>query len=196
MERSLLGRCCPQSMMSISMVRKVSPVSTHIMHIHHIVGHDRYISRIWYKFHPDQGQDKHNMFKFSFPEFVRFIVNGSQEFADDPYVLTHQGVSYHWAPYWQECPVCSSLTRPDYIIHMETLSTDLANLLEDTQLSQHMSLFPHTHSQAGGHSSSISSSFLTQLSGAQLEQLYEKYRLDHHLFGYQMGEGEKKGVLG
>ena len=124
------------------------------------------------------------MFKFSFPEFVRFLVNGTEEFADDPYVLTHQGVSYHWAPYWQECPVCSSITRPDYIIHMETLSKDLATLLEDTQLSQHMDLFPHTHSQTGGHSSSLSSGFLSQLSDQQLSQLYDKYRLDHQLFGY------------
>ena len=77
-------------------------------------------------------------------------MNGTEEFADDPYALTHQGVSYHWAPYWQECPVCSSITRPDYIIHMETLSKDLATVLEDTQLSQHMDLFPHTHSQTGG----------------------------------------------
>jgi hypothetical protein len=30
------------------------------------------------------------MFKFSFPEFVRFLMNGTEEFADDPYVLTHQ----------------------------------------------------------------------------------------------------------
>ena len=91
------------------------------------------------------------MFKFSFPEFVRFLVNGTEEFADDQYVLTHQGVSYHWAPYWQECPVCSPLTRPDYIIHMETLDQDLATLLEDTKLSQHLELFPHTHTQEGGH---------------------------------------------
>ena len=158
------------------------------IHTDHIAGPDRYISRIWYKYHPGLPQDKDKMFKFSFPEFVRFLVNGTHEFADDPYVLTHQGVSYHWASYWQECPVCSSITRPDYIIHMETLSTDLATLLEDTQLSQHMSLFPHTHSQTGGHSSSLSSSFLSQLSGEQLEQLYDKYKLDHQLFGYQMDD--------
>jgi hypothetical protein len=40
--------------------------------------------------------------------------------------------------------------KTDYIIHMETLSKDLATVLEDTQLSQHMDLFPHTHSQTGG----------------------------------------------
>ena len=124
------------------------------------------------------------MFKFSFPEFVRFLVNGTHEFADDSYVLTHQGVSYHWAPYWQECPVCSSLTRPDYIIHMETLDRDLAILLEETNLSQHMDLFSHTHSQTGGHSSSLTNNFLSKLSDQQLSELYKKYYLDHQLFGY------------
>ena len=148
-------------------------------------GPDRYISRIWYKYHPPEPhQEKQNMFKFSFPEFVRFLVNGTEEFADDPYVLAHQGVSYHWAPYWQECPVCSPLTRPDYIIHMETLEQDLGTLLEDTKLSQHLDLFPHTHIQEGGHSSSLTSSFLSQLSSHQLAQLHHKYLLDHQLFGY------------
>ena len=159
----------------------VSKVYSHSL----AAGPDRYISRIWYKYHPPGlEQDKENMFKFSFPEFVRFLVNGTHEFADDPYVLTHQGVSYHWAPYWQECPVCSSLTRPDYIIHMETLDRDLAILLEETNLSQHMDLFPHTHSQTGGHSSSLTNTFLSKLSDQELSELYKKYSLDHQLFGY------------
>ena len=127
------------------------------------------------------------MFKFSFPEFVRFLVNGSDEFANDPYVLTHKGVSYHWAPYTEECPVCHSLTKPDYILHMETLQRDLFQLLGDIGLSSHIDLFPHTHSQQGGHSSTLSSQYLAQLSDEELKQLMEKYRLDHQLFGYSMG---------
>ena len=77
-------------------------------------GQDRYISRIWYKYHPETNQDPQKMFKFSFPEFVRFLVNGTEEFADDDYVLRHRGVSYHWENYWAECPVCDNLTRSVY----------------------------------------------------------------------------------
>ena len=51
------------------------------------------------------------MFQFSFQEFVRFLVNGTREFAEDSYVLKHKGISYHWDQYHKECPVCHSLTR-------------------------------------------------------------------------------------
>ena len=74
-------------------------------------GQDRYISRIWFKYHPEKNQNKEKMFKFTFQEFVRFLVNGTQEFADDSYVLKHKSISYHWDPYYQECPVCHPLTR-------------------------------------------------------------------------------------
>ena len=76
-------------------------------------GQDRFIARIWYKYHPEtrDGQTKDEMFKFTFREFVRFLVNGTREFADDPYILQHKGISYHWAPFHTECPVCHSLTR-------------------------------------------------------------------------------------
>ena len=83
-------------------------------------GQDRYISRIWYKYHPETNQDPGKMFKFTFPEFVRFLVNGSSEFADDSYVLKHKGVSYHWDYYWAECPVCHPLTRLVFIITTPT----------------------------------------------------------------------------
>ena len=43
---------------------------------------------------------------------------------------------------------------------------------------------PTPTARQGGHSSSLSSSFLSQLSNKQLSQLYSKYRLDNQLFGY------------
>lgn len=147
-------------------------------------GQDRYISRIWYKYHPEINQDPEKMFKFSFPEFVRFLVNGSREFMDDSYVMKNKAVSYHLEEYWAECPVCHSITRPDYIIHMETFTEDLSLLLGEVGLAQHLPLFPHTHSQSGGHSSQLTDSFLAQISESQLLQLINKYRLDLELFGY------------
>ena len=74
--------------------------------------------------------------------------------------------------------------RPDYILHLETFSEDLEHLLTDVGLSQHKHLFPHTHTQRGGHSSNLTESFLSQLSTNQLLQLVDKYRLDLELFGY------------
>ena len=68
--------------------------------------------------------------RFSFSEFVRFLVNGSTEFSDDTYVLHHRGLSYHWAPFWRECTLCGgSDTRPQVIIHMETFTEDMKMFL-------------------------------------------------------------------
>jgi len=147
-------------------------------------GQDRYIARIWYKFHPEQHQDPEKMFKFTFQEFVRLLVNGTKEFEDDPYVLSHKSISYHWDPYYKECPVCHQLTRPDYILHMETLETDLDNLLDDVRLSQHRHKFPHTHTQIGGPSEKMTRKYLSELGKNELAQLREKYRIDFELFGY------------
>ena len=97
------------SMDLASMSRVLSAVYDEYRH-----GQDRYIARIWYKYHPETRDNKTTdagMFRFTFREFVRFLVNGTREFADDPYVLSHQGISYHWAPFHAECPVCHSLTR-------------------------------------------------------------------------------------
>ena len=75
-------------------------------------------------------------------------------------------------------------SRPDYILHLETFSQDLEHLLADVGLAQHLHLFPHTHTQRGGHSSQLAETFLSQLSSSQLLQLVDKYRLDLELFGY------------
>jgi hypothetical protein len=45
------------------------------------------MSRIWRHFHPGEPL---TAVKFSFKEFVRFMVNGTKEFAADPYVLHHR----------------------------------------------------------------------------------------------------------
>ena len=46
-----------------------------------------------------------------------------------PFFVQHQGLSYHWAPYWDECPPCSPLTAPHLVLRLENLKTDLPKLL-------------------------------------------------------------------
>ena len=75
--------------------------------------------------------------------------------------------------------------RPDYVLHMETLSADVARLLADTGLAEHAQLLPHTHTQAGGPSSQLVDSLVDQLQPDQLQQLQQLYQLDFELFGYQ-----------
>ena len=154
----------------------------------HKHGNDRYIKKIWQKFHPgDKLTDPKEQLKFTFSQFVRFLVNGSREFDQD--VLSHKGLSYHWAPYWQECSICSELTKPDVIIHMETFKEDFKTLFNKAEYSNEeiedlAQKFPHTHSQHGGHSHDLIQKYFSTLTKSQVWQLYEMYKLDHELFGY------------
>ena len=53
-------------------------------------GNDRYIQKIWQKFNPGiKLVDPKSQLKFTFSQFVRFIINGTLEF--EPEVLNHKG---------------------------------------------------------------------------------------------------------
>ena len=53
-------------------------------------GNDRYIQKIWQKFNPGiKLVDPKSQLKFTFSQFVRFIINGTVEF--EPEVLNHKG---------------------------------------------------------------------------------------------------------
>lgn len=135
--------------------------------------------------------------RFTFREFTNFLVNGSAMFAmpttpaaatsspsSNVETLAFNRLSYHWAPYWKECSLCSDLTKPQMVIHMETLQEDLDLLLDRLNLPRQP--FPVTHSQRGGHSSSadVVQKYFSTLLKSDVRQLYEMYRLDHELFGY------------
>ena len=151
-------------------------------------GNDRYIQDIWHKFNPGvKLVDPKSQLKFSFRQFVRFITNSSLEFPES--IVKHKGLSYHWAPYWKECSLCSSQTKPDIVIHMETFVQDLQILFSKAgygsqEISKLIEKFPHTHSQTGGHSHDLIVKYYSQLTKGQVSDLYEMYKLDHELFGY------------
>ena len=42
-------------------------------------------TRVWKEFHNSSSNDK-DMFQFTFPEFVRLVVNGTKKFAADEYM--------------------------------------------------------------------------------------------------------------
>lgn len=152
----------------------------------HLHGNDRYISAIWQHFHPNEElTDPKKQLKLTFPEFVHFLVKSTSEF--DPEITRHKGLSYHWAPYWKECSqLCSPSTRPDFVIKMESLSEDTKQMLEMLGLEDKLHLFPRTHTQSGGHSSLLAKKYFSQLSAQQVQNLYDLYKLDHELFGYDI----------
>jgi hypothetical protein len=71
---------------------------------------------VWRGLHPGLALPPGGRLTFTFPEFIRLVVNGSREFSGDEYVARHRGLAYHWAPYWQECPPCSPLTAPHLVL--------------------------------------------------------------------------------
>ena len=120
-------------------------------------------------------------------EIVRFIVNRTEEFANDEYVRGHQGLSYHWAPYHQECSLCHPHTAPHYILHLDTLESDVRDLMEAVGRSDLADTFPHTHSsskEAASSNQELLKSYFSSLTKNQVGQLYLQYKEDHELFGF------------
>ena len=129
-------------------------------------------------------------------------MNGSIEFSKDDYVLNHRGLSYHWTPYWKECNSCSDVTKPQYILHLETLKDDLNVLVRhiqgDSDTNETLSIlnqFPHTHSSDGDDTTKNNQKeedkrkkYFSTLTRSDIEELYKKYELDHLLFGYSLNE--------
>lgn len=152
----------------------------------HLHSNDRYMSAIWHHFHPNEElTNPKEQLKFTFNQFVHFLVNGSSELGSE--ITQHKGLSYHWAPYWKECHhLCAKRTRPDFVVKLETLNEDIAKLLSILNLDDKVDLFPHTHSQAGGHSSTLAQKYFSQLTVDQVKELFNLYRLDHELFGYDI----------
>lgn len=151
----------------------------------HQHGNDRFILALWQKFHPNEKlTSPKDQLQFTFPEFVRFLVNGTTEFG--PEMADHKGLSYHWAPYWRECSLCSPKTRPQFVIHLETFQKDLDQLMHRLDMEDRAHTFPHTHTQKGGQSSSLKEEYFSTLKQSEVLQLYDKYRLDFELFGYSI----------
>ena len=149
----------------------------------HQHGNDRFMQNIWEQFHQGtQLTDPKSQLKFNFAEFVRFLVNGSQEFPLGVY--HHRGLNYHWAPFWKECPLCDINTRPVFILHLETFSQDLEEYLDSLGLGEYQHLFPHTHNQQSDPK--LTRRLFSLLKRSDVLDLYYKYKLDHEMFGYDI----------
>jgi len=67
---------------------------------------------------------------------------------------------------------------------METLENDVKSLLGEEMYRR----LPHDHRQEGGHSSdrNLAVNYFGQLSREQVLKLYDIYKLDHDLYGYDV----------
>ena len=117
-------------------------------------------------------------------------------------MLNHRGLSYHWAPYWKECEPCSKVTAPHFILDLQTLKDDLNVLVShiqgDSERNETISIvnqFPHTHSSDDGSKTKNLQreegklqKYFSTLTESDIEELYNKYKLDHLLFGYSLDD--------
>ena len=117
-------------------------------------------------------------------------------------MINHRGLSYHWAPYWKECNSCSEITKPHFILHLESLKDDLKALVShlqgDSGINETNSIvdqFPHTHSSNSNLNLGTLKTeedkrqkYFSTLSKSDIEELYNKYKLDHLLFGYSLND--------
>ena len=105
----------------------------------------------------------------TFEEFVDYLIDTDLAlYADD-----------HWIPFYLFCTPC--LVDYDLIVHFETLDEDFLLLLRQLNVEEGPSW---KHMTLGGASSEVAHSYFSQLTKAKVEELFEKYRLDFKLFGY------------
>ena len=100
-------------------------------------------------------------------------------------------VKLHWAPYWFTCGLCGDIT-PDYILKTESLQGEVDYLVKLLNI-PHNSLFPHSrisgpddHSfDSEGYSHTVVDQYYSQLDKQQVIKLYNMYKLDFDMFGYE-----------
>jgi len=92
----------------------------------------------------------------------------------------------HWIPFYLFCTPC--LVRYDVIAHVETLLRDQIYMIRVADLEG--SITPLWTHLTKGHRSAgdTARKYFSQLNKWQVRQLFEKFRLDFELFGYDYEE--------
>ncbi|RZF40956.1 hypothetical protein LSTR_LSTR013211 [Laodelphax striatellus] len=108
----------------------------------------------------------------TFLEFVRYLISTDLlSYADD-----------HWIPYYLFCTPC--LLKYDLIAKVETFFRDQIYIIRALDV-QNIIKPTWKHQTKDSHSSNkISKIYFSQLTRLEIEQLYEKYKLDFELFDY------------
>lgn len=117
----------------------------------------------------------------TFEEFVLYLIGTDlMHYADD-----------HWIPYYLFCTPC--LVHYDVYVHFETLRSDFMFLLDRMDRNSGddsvITRPEWKHATTGGYSNkALLKSYFSQLKRSTLVKLYEKFRLDFELFGYDVEE--------
>lgn len=107
--------------------------------------------------------------RLTFPEFVWYLSH-TLERNYDP----------HWAPYWSRCDPC--IVDYDFIGKMETASHDFPYAFEKVGFNN----TSHWWQNAKPISRSLTLKYFSQLTDKEVLTLYQIYKLDFMLFGYDL----------
>ncbi|XP_030846602.1 carbohydrate sulfotransferase 11 isoform X3 [Strongylocentrotus purpuratus] len=126
---------------------------------------------IFEHFHPDS---TNNDYSLTFADFVKFLgEEGNLRGKDDK----------HWMEMYKMCSPCG--INYDIIGKFETMSTDAEFVLESLSLSNAVE-FPSSTGSSPTNSSDYVIPYYAQLPDDDVMKLYERYRLDFELFGYDI----------
>ncbi|XP_042219217.1 carbohydrate sulfotransferase 11-like [Homarus americanus] len=110
-------------------------------------------------------------------EFVRYLINSPSSKFDD-----------HWRPIYALCSPC--VMKFNVIAKMETFSEDSQYIIKQLGLEDSLQV-EWIHRTSNTKTSDIASTYFSQLTANQVDQLYQKYRLDFELFGYDYEDYRK-----
>ncbi|XP_042888375.1 carbohydrate sulfotransferase 11-like [Penaeus japonicus] len=103
-------------------------------------------------------------------EFVKYLINTPSSKFDD-----------HWRPVYALCSPC--VIKYNVIAKMETFSEDTQFIINQLGLEDRLHV-EWIHRTSDTRTSDIATAYFSQLTLRQIDQLFEKYRLDFELFGY------------
>ncbi len=128
-----------------------------------------------------ENEGKFHFNKMTWVEFVENIINYDKNNQD--WKEYQRSIGDHWEPFWRVCQVCAENFRPKYILRLESLEADLRSYLKDIGLEKFSDKFPWVNHHQG-HTSIWIKMYYSKLTKDQIRQLYDAYKLDHELFGY------------
>lgn len=107
----------------------------------------------------------------TFPMFLRFLVNHGPRTSN-----------LHWHKYRETCYPCTA--NYSAIVKLETARLDEQYVLHNSKLGSYTSQVEKKHETRRGNSVDFRAKYFSQVDCSLLKSVYEMYRLDFELFGY------------
>ncbi|XP_059092981.1 uncharacterized protein LOC131888202 [Tigriopus californicus] len=125
-----------------------------------------------------QIQDRYGL-ELTFKTFMVYLIKGSLDFGD--------AVVYpeEFMPYWSVCNTCAHPYRPSIILKYEHLGNDLLEMFRILGFSEYVKDMPNGLSTTNTEEvSDEAMKYYKQLPKSLISDIYQLYRADHEIFGY------------